>query len=516
MTFHVNKLYRVELYFVLYLFALLLLLPDKEEDEGTNFEPILHILTQQRIYLIPEKNTLTLTLDQHTEQWYIRSADTVNAIHILGDAQVQRLSCSVALVGSEKNLIYTSSTPSSSLPFHIALDTQNRRISFQWLPSKFLYVKPQSFQVKIVVFAKPLLPQNIRDNEELSQQLAEWVESHRILLRDSVEFFINYAPFSSQLPLLFASRSGLEQTTPVGAAERSSDFSPPAIVQPITILPIDRSGPIALRVEHPSLHTLAGEQWGNTILISGIRSKRALPNIHIICTPRSYQRTIQYKFLDSTTVLIRGEAPRINDSMEVEVRIEDTQNDVSATTSFFVYAHPLPEPQIPSVMYPEITYPFYPNFPLLSISNIRAILRENGQIRYTSIRGEPFEFTPQNEDTNKTFIFERYIRSEKVGETYLIKVLPYPPPKIIEVLPGKNEYYIRVQSFGYFQGIPNRSKLEVRSGKATIQERFGDYIFSKDNHLHIQTFVVKPQGTNPVQIQAVDQRNHASQLVTIP
>ncbi len=501
-----QRRYGVELYFVLYLTALLLLLPDHPATESPDLEPLFYTLIRNSFDLVPDKNPVVLQLQRTAAGWRVQSGDSTNQIGVLGNVEILDINCIPYQVESQGQLVrFTRSA--SSLPFSLFPDTLLRRILFVLHPSQQSQLEPATFRILLSVTAKPriTLPANVQD--PVLQRFAQWLRNRNILLRDSVAFTLQLLP-ESPVPSL----------PPLAENAVAADTTPPAPSQPSPPLPIiqrEQSAKLTARVATAQLHALQGEQWTNTIYLAGLEGTSTLPEVTLAAQPKSYQEAIQYQFLDRSTLLLSGATPS-QDTLQVSLLLTSSELQQAVRLHFSVIPHQLPPPKVPQVMYPEIAYQFVPNFPLLSAQDIRAILRDSATIRYTSIRGTPFTFIPRHSDTNQIFIFERYVGNRRVGESIKIPVKPYPAPEIIEVVPLDAKFLLRVRTYGTLRGIANRSQIVLIDGKARIQERYGDYISIKETQEHIQTFELTPlQPNSTIRIQAVDLRGKHSPIVTI-
>lgn len=511
MRWEQRRRYSIELYFILYLTALLLLLPEVRHTDSEYLEPLFYALVHSSFDLVPDKNPLVLRLSRSGNGWVISGGDSVNRIGILGNVNILDINCVPYQVKTEQSTVrYTRSA--HNLAFSLVPDTLMRQIRFVLHPSQQSRIAPGSFRVLISVAAKPRLSLPPLPDDPLVQQFYQWLHRNTIILRDSVSFSLQFvsersgAP-PSPPPLSFAAAETQQTDTTVSTE--------PQPMPPIVIAPTPAPPPFTARAKAAVLHMLQGETWSNPIYLTGVEDARSLPSVAVDCKPAAYRDRIQHRFLDPSTLLISGPTPA-RDTLLLTLLLTSSERNHSVRLHFKVIPHKLPPPRVPQVMYPEIAYQFAPNFPPLVARNVRAVLRDATGIRYTSLGGAPFTFIPQQSDTNQIFTFERYVDNRRVGETIKIPVKPYPPPEILEIVPAGSAFIIRVRTFGSIKGIANRARLLTVSGEAQIQERYGDYISIKETQEHIQTFEVTPRSDpRSLTLQAIDQRGKRSAVFSL-
>jgi len=193
-----RRRYSIELYFILYLTALLLLLPEVQHTDSEYLEPLFYTLVHSSFDLIPDKNPLVLRLRRDGNAWVVSGGDSVNQIGILGNVNILDINCVPYQVKTEQATVhYTRSA--HNLAFSLVPDTLMRQIRFVLHPSQQSHITPSSFRILISVAAKPRLSLPPLPDDPLVQQFYQWLHRTTIILRDSVSFSLQFVPELSDM-----------------------------------------------------------------------------------------------------------------------------------------------------------------------------------------------------------------------------------------------------------------------------------------------------------------------------
>ncbi len=497
----------VEIYFVLYLAAMLLLLPDESSTQsGAGTAGLVSALLQTNFSIVPEKNYLTARLRRDASGTAILTVDSVNTIAALGNVRDVRYEFYIEDRSLGETLRLTSTAPSPTRIFTVLHDPASESATFVWRPREN---EPQSrtFTVRVVAKAKPVVPPNIRSNEQLRRQLEVIIANEETALTARTQFEV--AVSYGDTPV-FA--SGTE-----GQARVDTVFTmaiPPAFSQPPAAA---AAGVPVFDLEFKHIDVVAGEQWKNEARLYNLDLKSGVaepPAVVILGENRGGQAYIDHSNENTNIVRIRGRAPT-SGVMRVQLMAKRASDGKVVTTEFIVRPSTISQPSIPEFMYAGGTYKFDPELPMLTGREVSAILFEGQKERVNSNQGQAFTFTPQESDIGKTLRLERYINGQKVGESYSIAVLDYLPPRVIGVYDEPTRVVVKTQGFGPQSDIGKRVQL----GYSNLQncrpprEIYGDYTYDAKSSAHIQVFeLLKIDQSRPAggTVYAVDQKKRRS------
>ena len=171
MSIKVNKSGRrrgSEIYFVLYLSALILLLPGKQEQKSTEAVDAITALFQQSFSLLPEKNTLLSRITTDSTGASILQLDTSNVLLLTGNVSDITFECNVEDQNNDEVIQVTSKEGEH---FSIVYDSTKKLVFFSWHPPISMLSslnKSLSYIVIVKAKAKPFISGK---NPELQQLL---------------------------------------------------------------------------------------------------------------------------------------------------------------------------------------------------------------------------------------------------------------------------------------------------------------------------------------------------------
>lgn len=483
----------VEIYFVLYLAALLLLLSDSPKRETDLASTILRSLFSSTFRLIPEKSTMLCRAVIRQDSLEIVHIDSINTIIPTGliDSVQYRLFAYDESNGEDLSVPLDTSIRLG--PFVFSADYVGQALRIRWRlaqPER----RSQLYRFRIEATAYPHLPPTL--HPEQRRQIISLLTSNTPTLQAETAFIVGYLPESPspapqqlQLPL----DSAIEARLRTLVAERSGEQR--------------LLGSFSLVPEHTTIHTLPFVQWENRIAIYGASAQRDLA------------RPPQVSGLSSALVTIEGNTIVIRSTSTAAavtpVQLTLTRRDgAEASTTFTVVTIVPPAPVVPATMYPGVEYRFNPHLTNLRGIDARAFLRDDRNLIRASSSGEAFSFTPALSDTGHTFYFERYAGNERVGQVIAIPCVMFPPPTITSVRTnGDRSFLVQSRSYGIAGDLRARVRLELEPSFAgKVQELFGDYRYEEESYAHIQHFRVTLTGSTLPTVRAVNDYQQRSAM----
>jgi len=471
-----------EIYFVLYLVAVILLIPDKNELNNI-FDDI--GINNNAVYLSPEKINLNCILSKENENIRIKHLDSLNFINLIGDV----IDISYSIQIRKNNLTQTISLIENKHESkQIYIEQIKNNLKFVWNPNTNNLVN-QNYEVIINAVARV-----INNSEETETIYLKSSFALNLFINDNVQ---QIASNDSIINELLKNQNnnqsnGLNQYN-INRADLAIDINP----------------------EKQSLKGIANEPWTNTIRVIGLNLKTELlsnPKISIV-SENSLQSKPTIKELNENSLVIEGVFPQ-KGKTTIELSLIRNLDNKEIKTSFLINTIDVEEPIYSNKIYPSQPTEINPNLPFIG-KNISSVIKLGNEILFRSNDGSKFNFTPRDKDTNQTLTFERYINNKLVGKTYQILVLNLPSPKIIKkYLKEDLTYTIYVRTFGFVDGERNTSKLYSNNLEIKPQEQYA--LYKEDKNSTIQVFSVKLNNKNEkITIFAKDKRKYQSDLIYI-
>lgn len=478
----------VEIYFVLYLAALVLLLPGNDSSEKQKQSAILAAVLQQSFNAIPEQPVLNCIIDPQTSK--IIRFDSVN--HILFGGYVKDIQYEAIIedqfAGQTLRLVSDEASPTPMFSMNYSSSLQAAQ--FSWKPPLNSEKRNRTFLVKVIASAVPVA-------SEGNTELNNLIQSTGTRVKTETSFSLN----------IVYSQSGEEIATKIDTVIMQTQ---PANTTSGT-LPIQTSltyGALTAQPQLEQIQAIATQIWNNSVFIGGINSNADLkrtPIIRIEGSGAQQGGTAEISEVRGNQFIISGKAP-LSGLMKVMVTAERRGDGKQISTSFIIEPQPLLQPSLPTEMNPGVSYTFDPRMPQIPGTESKAMLRDSrGNELVGSQRGGIFTFTPSLSDTGKTVSFERWVGGRRIGQPINISVKDYPAPEIVDILPGgqDNVIQVRTRCFGLVKGKKNEAKIEVVEGNATVRDMRGSIQYM-DNNITLQTFKITTVGT--VKFRAYDQR----------
>jgi hypothetical protein len=462
----------LELYFVLYLAALMLLLSDSPRRETELASTAIRSLVSSTFALIVEKPTLLCRAIVEGDTIRILHFDSLNTIVPTGLVDSLRYTITITdqATGTEETTAAEGSLEVGNVRLLARQIGQALRIHWQITPRR----QSQLYRVRIVASAQPQLPATIPVQQR--QQLEPLLAGTNNLLRSEATFLVGYlaeqrfqpqqAPSSLDTALEWRIRSLLAQQS----------------------LPQSFSGTFSIVPEHSLVETIPFVTWENRVAVYGASLERDITQPPSVSGIGNVVVTIE-----GNTLLLRGITTQAG-SAQARIRLV-RRDGIESAASFTVVSTPVQAPSVPTAMYPGIEYRIEPNLPQLSGTTPRAVLRDESGVIRASSNGQPLVFTPSIADTGRRFLFERYAGTERIGQTIAIACEMFPSPEIISIRRESEQlYHVVTRSYGLASDARSRVRLELEPPSAgRIQELYGDQSYDADNHIRLQHFRVQLQ-----------------------
>lgn len=493
-----NRKSRIEVYFILYLAALILLLPEDNEIETKPKE----LTTKIASYLVPEKTVLNCKLKIENNKLVIADLDSINNISVFGD--VYNIKYDFQLETKNNNGI-TRVINQDDLNSIYAVKQNNNDIIFKWKPNLIKEI-PSTILVKVTanVISKE---NNILKEALLNTQFAIniYLENNSntdIALDDLLDEGVSLGSGEVNITQsdinLLNQQNGLNQITNNPSSNQSNNQSNNQFNNAHNNFQNSNNesiGNFDISPENNIVRSLSRNRWTNFIYfynLNPIRDLNNKPEVSISYDNGKDDGTVKISETNEKGILLEGNTPNFN-PMKVSFSVKRKSDKKEANLTFIVQPVPISKPQYSKIMYPEMNYVIKPNLPLITNEQIKVIIRDNDKIRYTSIDGSDFNFTPNNSDTNKIFYLERYMGNELIGEKYIFNVANYPMPEIIEITKIDDDLFqVKTKSYGIFSG-DNNIVSKLLNDDFTFQELVGRYRFenSQNFKIHYQVFNLK-------------------------
>lgn len=502
---------QVEIYFVLYLAALLLLLPNKRERAPESDPSLVYELLKSRFIIAAERPTMNCQLLAIGDSVRVVTLDSVNTVSSSGDVDEVHYEFQVEDETQGQVLTISSQTPQVGI-FTMKEDAQRKLAEFLWQPARN-EKRSRTLKVSVIAIAKPVIPLTIT-RPDVRERLLR-------LLNEEGRFDTARTEFTINISFLDVGRSialnNINIDSLINAVRSSNSSVTSGLSQPIFVT--NRQfvqpppGEFSLYAVSERLECLPYQQWENQIRVYGMNLRtegRGDPKAEILRTDRNDGTgTVSIPEVRGDLIRVIGTAPT-SGLMTIRIVVTRAGDGKQNTIDFPVRATPIALPDIPRRMYAGVGYEFDPKLPFVTRQELRAVLSLGGKERSVSQQGEKFTFVPDENDIGKTFAFERFVGGRRVGEVYYVKVEEFSAPEIIDVISQDADELVRTRCYGQVNGSDNRVTLEVK-GNLKVTERFGDR--RSEPPTTLQLFKIsRAEAGKPYKgtIRAIDSKGRAS------
>lgn len=486
----------VEIYFILYLAALVFLLPTARDKIENNARGGISI--QYPFSLQPDKTTLNCRLVNDSNGLRIISFDSVNTIFFSGDVEDVSFDFIVENLSLKQTLVLNTDSLTKTNFFRIEEHLDKKAVDFFWQPPLNDRVN-KTYLVQVIASAKPKAIVGNNPNE-LSKPI----------IKVKTQFSLNVIFIDAGIGNTFAKFEILTKER-IDSLQKSFNnvtdilFKPPPNFN--------------LIVPFKDLKEIATTNWTNTIYAQNINFLKDLaskPEINVITEPKENGGMVYNYELKEYEIILYGRTPSYG-TMKVEVKVVRFDGKLEKQ-EFIVKPQLIEEPDFERVMYPDETYTIDPKLPFISkgkdTREVKAYLRDNGIDRAVSQQGEKFKFTPTIADIGKELTLERYIGNSLFGQIQKIRVLDYPDPEIVDIqIRSKKEILVITRAYGYYNGKRNEVRNFIIEGNCNYQDLRGDLKDIDKPIVRIQYFLITPKRPDQpfkFKIIAVDARGKQS------
>lgn len=488
----------IEIYFVLYLAALILLIPHSKKEEN-------HIAngSENRIFQLPfnlkaEKNALNTLLTFDSTGLKIINADTINTIFFTGNVKEVRFNFFIEDQSINRKINLMEEKSGNTKYFKVFEDLKNQNAKFIWHPV-MNELKSNTYIVHVEATAISNDPETLGN-----------------VVKDNLRFILNH-----QVVYDFENAA-----IAIEMAENRDFRIDTVLISPandnINVL----SPNIFLTPADDIVRSIAYTSWRNEIFVYGLdlnSDLRRQPIIEVIYEPnKSNKGTAKIVGFTNNTIVVEGDTPEFG-SIKVRVNLVRHADGKEISREFRVIAELLSDPIYAETMYPDVKFTIEPNMPMLSNRNTSIkLFNSEGKAIHISENNMPFTFTPAISDIEKEFWLERFVNNKPVGKKYPIVVKDFPEPEVYRIARfEKNKVRVFTNSYGIYQGSENYIKnLEITEGNAVAREIIGAQNISKDKQIVTkQVFELVPKDDSKpfsFKIRAVAQNNKKSQIVSYP
>ncbi len=501
---------QIEIYFILYLVALLLLIPDKQEKKPDSDPSLVYEILKSRFFISAEKPTLNCQLVAIGDTVRVVALDSMNTVSFGGEVSEVHYEFQVEDELQGQILTISSQRPQLGV-FTMREDTKRGIAEFSWQPARN-EKRSRTLKVRVIATGKPILPPTITRKdirEKLERILNE--EGRRDTVQTEFVINISFVDGGRNFAVL-----GQNVDSLVNALQRASTLANVS-AQPTIVFnrtPLLPPGEFGLGAVNERVDALPFAQWENQVNVYGminLRSEtRTPPRIQIIRTDKSDgSGTANIGEVRENMLKISGIAPS---SGLMTVRLSVVRSDgKQQITDFTVRSTSVAVPDIPKKMFAGVSYEFDPQLPFITGQEMRAVLLLGGKERAIGQQGAKFTFTPDESDIGKIFTFERTVGGKRIGEVYSLRVEEFPPPEIVEVVAQGTLDIVRTRSYGVVNGRENRVTLEAK-GNLTASERYGDRERTQQQETFQRFEVRRTEADKPFQgtLRAIDAKGRAS------
>ncbi|HPD32878.1 MAG TPA: hypothetical protein PKV40_00860 [Candidatus Kapabacteria bacterium] len=485
----------VEIYFILYLAALMLLIPDLKEQEKKPKEAVADV-NENLFRIYPEKNILIARLFVDSNGVHYLSLDSTNIIFYSGN--VQQIDFDFQILNRELNqslVINSSSNYSNFFKFY-----ENRDLNLAYFYWKPPVLDKRNYVYNVKVTAKALLKVPASKSKEF--------ELKNLTATTNFDLVVNYFDPRTGLPMMTSN----QDTVRIASLDSNFFYTLGRNTQDLFI-----------NFEKDQVSSIAGDTWQNTAFIFGMDLSKDMskkPEIKIINSPSNNNGTVSIQKIQGNSIVLQGKMPNFGSS-KVKIKLYRKYDNSTVEDEFSLLPIEIRDPDFNTIIYPFRTNTIKPNFPALLDHSFSCRIRTNdGQVIQNSSGTGAFSFSVDNSFIGQNLILERFIDNRIYGKVYQIQVKDYPPPQIAQLqLVSTNKLKILVNTYGIVNNQENSVKNIEILGNAKYSELIGQTSTNPANLVFTQVYEITPANPNDkftFKIRVQDQRGLWSELVEFP
>ncbi len=412
---------RVELYFVLYLVALLLLLFEPHAPESQTQPPPL-LPSETAVEFFPDPSEPRCIVADSAGHRVLQVYDSVISLRYSRPLQHVTVSLQLDSAGS---LLWSSEQPRLQAPITVEHTPEERRFQLRW-----------RFRWWDTELSPGVHEYRLRMRIDYTLGTVRHVERLSLPLR--VSLFLLPAVEPGQPP------ASLPPSVPA-----ASPLPPLRLFVPDTLLEVPPFG-----------------QWSLELTVFGVEDVRhELDSIFVQPAGAAW-----VKPQNGSTLLVQGRAPQ-EGTQRVRVTVIRHADRQTAAATLTAVVQPLPRPDVPEELYPEREYRLDPRL-RFSGQETRAELTD-GQRLLASSPGTPLVVRPTLSDTGKVLVLRRFLNDQLLDELRL-PIRDFPAPELLSLRPEGTAVKVRTRCFGTVGGSPNECRCELLSPAGKVRELRGD------------------------------------------
>ncbi len=456
----------VEIYFILYLAALLFLLPDKNDKQKDTI--VDNSISNFSIY--PEKTNLNAQFYLDVNGVKILEIDSINNIY--ANAKYENISFSFTIIDPITNQTKEINEHFGDDIYKVSTNKANSSAKFIWTPEKTI-----KSNLSYIVAVSAIIKLN---NDSRQYQ-------------SKTQFTLN---------VIFKNKPELDSANNNQQQDINDNIN--RILDSLRMLENNiniNPGDFTINPEKSVVNMPAMQKWSNTVNFYNInifRDLKSKPNIEISGNAQSKYKSINSEILENK-IIFTGIIPS-SGNIKVKVSAERKTDGTIKSTSFIVKQIPIEDAIFDKVMYVGMTYLIDPNLPLIN-RNAYAELRTNTEKLKISKEGTKFYYTPTSKDIGKIISLRRYLDNNMIEEDLKIKVLDVPQPEIISIQKLSNgDIELKTVSYGSYNNDKNLVNQIECSTDINYRELYGNLEENKDKFSYIQTFIISLKNTQSTKL----------------
>lgn len=482
----------VDVYFVLYLTALVLLLgttpitTDAERDELE--EAVVHLMDID-FFIDVEKIGLFIPI-RHAENALLSEQlrnDTVNEISAHGSFT----SVSFRIIDVVDTI--TGARPPTSPGILVRTSDSTARFIWNSEPSDI----PAVYFVRIEGTAVPRVPDSVHE-PALRQRIIEIMED-RADLRDTARFLVNVVSLEEVMIALQA-----PSAPTVGGVESPSDTSSLSrILEQFRLLNRSASRSFAAEAVRSFVYPSAQGSWTQSVMVLG-----SDPTAVRILSPDNVRITGR----GENDITISGSGPFDGDRV-IDLVLANGDG-ATVNLSFEVRAVKSRPTPPPSEFLVDNIYAIDLSIPEISNARISVEIIENSAIRQQGRRPD-FEYRPSGPGNGE---FVLYVEGNEY-ERFAFEVVDVPRPRGSILKNTRDSVVIEVLTYGRVNGLRNTGVVKIRKGQNVRDPELRTQSFEKNSLRWAQTWVIDRTDRNgeSFDVSVYDQRGMGlSTVITVP
>ncbi len=487
----VNKRRPVEIYFILYLAALMLLIPDLKEKK----QNLVTSSVQSDLFnIFPDKSILFTRIAIDSSGYHLIASDSLNFIYYSGN--VASIDFNFQIENKSLNQILNINSSNNLFDFFKYTEYPDlKEVLFHWKPP---ILDGRNYIYNVKVNANAVVNNFDKETGKISKMNVE---------------------ASSQFTLVvsyFDRRTGL----PLMASIKDNNNTQNDSTMFFNLK--QSSGDIFFDFANKTVNSLTTDEWENRVSFFGINLSSELlnkPEISVSNFPENNGGTAYVKQIINNSLILAGHTPLFGKT-KVKIKLTRKSDKYSAEEEFLVVPIPIQEPNYQQTIFPFQSYTFEPKLPTLSGKNYLIKIYYDSRTLFQSTNPDNFTFSVDENYIGKTLYFERYINGKLYGKSYPIQVKQYPAPQIARIqVVSSEKVKVVVNCYGLVNNRENFVKNVNILGNGTFTELVGQSTSNRQNYIFTQIFEITPKDNSKpfeFKIKIQDQRSFWSNSESYP